>query len=269
VAKASFQWRYFIHLIQDLPLSALAADVLRQFPRRRWSNPGSWLLVTAGSVALLYWNGRLVLATGMGVAVMLLVYLMHDWQPRLPWAKIRKFLQGWDHPLVLAVGAGGVATFTTYLAASIWVASESHWIASGAILQGAGTLSVLGLLIWQMLTRPAQRQQVQMTQLLADLTHADPLRRLIAVRQLTHTVPQMQQALQPCREIADCFRLMLSQEQEPLVREAVLEGLQALTQVHPLKQTTQPAVDPVMTQRSPQAKRMKSARASRVRSSLV
>jgi len=250
VAKASFQWRYFNSLIQALPLAEIKTEALRQFPIRRWSGMGGWSLVTAGAVGLLYWNGRLVLATGAGIAVMLLIYLLHDWKLELPWAQLRKFFESCNQPLVLAVAGGGVATLTTYLATSIWMESESHWIASGAILQGAGTLAVLVLLLWQNLSRQASRDRVTYNQWLADLTHTDSLKRLIAVRQLTASVPDRENDLVRRREVADYFRLMLNQESEPLIREAVLDGLHLIDRVQSLKQATQPTVDPAAMKRS-------------------
>jgi len=250
VAKASFQWRYFSSLIQALPLLEFKVEALKQFSIRRWSGMGGWVLVTAGAAGLLYWNGRLVLATGAGVAVMMLIYLLHDWKLELPWAELRKFLDSCNQPFVLAVAGGGVATLTTYLAASIWMESESHWIASGAILQGAGTLAVLVLLIWQNLSRQANRDRVAYNQLLADLTHDDSLKRLIAVRQLAATVPDRNSDPVRRREVADYFRLMLNREAEPLIREAVLDGLHLIERVHTLKQATQPTIDPTAMTRS-------------------
>lgn len=244
---SSLQWRYFLSLLQALPLSDLTANALRQGHIQRWSGPGGWLLVATGTTALLFWNGRLVLATSVGIAVMMLVYLLHDWRPKAP-SQLRTLMQGWNQPLALAIVAGGVGTFTTYLAASILAESESAWIALGALLQGAGTLSVLVLLVWQMLNRQAARDRVHYHQWLADLTHADPLKRLIAVRQLTSTAPDSTDSLDR-RAIIDYFRLLLSREQEPLIREAVLDGLQMLDRVQALQPSSQPALKPVPMKR--------------------
>lgn len=252
MAKASsFQWRYLLSLLQALPLSELVTEARNQLPTvQRWSGPGGWLLVIAGAAALVYWNGRLVLATGVGVGVMMLIYLMHDWKLSLPWAEIRKWLDGWNQPIALAIAGGGVATLTTYLAASIWVESDSAWIAVGSLLQGAGTLVVLVLLVWNLLQRQASRDRVSYNQLLADLTHDDPLKRLIAVRRLTSTVPDQKDNSAQRQEIADYFRLMLSREQEPIIREAVLDGLQLLDRVKALKPAMQPVMPPLAIKRS-------------------
>lgn len=252
MTKASFQWRYFNSLIQDLPLAELTeltTESLKQLPTRQWLGPGRWTLVTIAAVTLLYWNGRLVLATGVGIGVMMLIYLMQNWKPTLPWADIRKILDNLNHPLILAIAGGGVASLTTYLAASVWVESTNSWIALGALLQGAGTLAVLILLSRQLLQRQSNEDPLSFNQLLSDLTHSDPLKRLIAVRQLTNALPTSENPARR-REIADYFRLMLSREEETLVQEALLDGLQLVSRVQRLKQATQPRVDPVAMRRT-------------------
>lgn len=216
-------------------------------------------MVGVGALALLYWNGRLFLATVAGIGVMVLVYLLHDWKPSLNLWPLRKFLEGWNQPFLVAVGAGAIATLTTYLAASVWVDAESHWIASGAILQSMGTLAVLLLLITQMLNRQDRRDRIPYNKLVSDLVHDDPLKRLIAVRQLTDAISVLEDehrdrrsgiAKQPTRhEIADYFRLMLNREEDPIVRDAVYDGLQTLDIVYHLKQANAPLLQ--LTPRSP------------------
>ncbi len=212
--------------------------------------PGRWVLVTSGALALLFWNGRLVLATGVGVAVMALIYLMQDCQLQVPKASLRRLVHLLSQPLVLAVMGGGTAMLSTYLAASVWVEVDSPWLAAGGILQGAGTLAVLLLLVGQYLHRQTTNSQGQFSQKLADLTHADPLRRLIAVRELTRSLRDLDQSSSERRELADYFRLMLSQESQGIVREAVLDGLQALDQVQALPTASQPVMRPDLRQRA-------------------
>lgn len=249
MAKASFQWRYLTSLVQELPLLELR-DALQQLPLPRWSGSGKWLVVTTGAVALLFWNGRLVLATGVGIAVMLLIYLMHDGKLNLPWAELRKLLNTVNQPLVLPIAGGGVAALATYLAASVWTDSASPWIAFAALLQGAGTLAVLILLSWQILQRQANHDHVSFNQVLSNLTDRDPLKRLIAVRHLTNTIPAIRDDEARRREISDYLRLMLSREEEPIVLEAVLDGLQLLNRGYRLNPATQPSVDVAAMKRS-------------------
>lgn len=249
--RITFRWRYLMRQIQAFSPEALKRDGLnlKYLPISRWSKSGKWLLVSGGIAAMICWNERLVLATGSGVAVMFLVYLLHHWKLDIPWANIRKVLQRWNHPIVLSVAAGGVATLLTYVVGSVWVDSESHWIASAAILQGMGTLAVLILLIWQGMTRQADRDRRWFNRAVCDLTHADSLRRLIAVRQLSSFVHDFQDNPTRHQEIADYFYLMLQREQEEIVRNAIMDGLELLERIKSFKSFPHPPVDLVRTKR--------------------
>ncbi|MBL1177309.1 hypothetical protein [Pantanalinema sp. GBBB05] len=258
-ARTTFRWRYLGRLMQNLPLHELKDEALKQLhniPIQRWSGPGGWLMVITGAAALLYWNGRLVLATGVGIGVMMLVYLMHDWQPDQSWSDLRKWLDGWNQPLALAIAGGGIATLTTYLATAIWADASSPSIALGAILQGTGTLAVLVLLIWQILHWQANQNQTSVSQLVTNLTHTDPLQRLIAIRQLTEHLTQARHPdLHQRRTIADYFKLMLNQEQEPIIRDALLDGLQIIDRpAQALKPASQPPLN-VMAMKQATAKK--------------
>jgi len=183
---------------------------------------------------MLFWNWKLLLATVVGILVMVLVYWMQEWNWQVHWSDLRRFLKGSNRQLTLAACSGSVATLSTYMAVSIWIDSDSPWIAAGAILQGLGTLFTLILLAWQIISWQVSRQEAQVDQLLTDLTDIDPLKRIIAVRQLTRllTHAQLDQATQ--RTVADYLRLLLSREQESVIREAVLDGLLALDKVQQL-----------------------------------
>ncbi len=217
---------------------------------RRLSTPGGWLLVTGGTIGLLFWNGRLVIATGAGIAVMMLVYLIQDGNWKAPWLDVQKVLQGWNQPFLLAAASGGAATFGIYLAASLWAEVGSPWIATGMLLQQAATIGTLGFLIWQMLNRQESRPTTRFNQILDDLTDSDPLKRLIAVRRMADEVEQQSDRAQK-RQLADYLRVMLSREDEPIVRDAVLDGLQSLDIIRSLPESKVQAIKtPIVFQRS-------------------
>jgi hypothetical protein len=177
---------------------------------------------------MLFWHWQLLLATATGIATMALVYLIQQQNWQLPWSDLRKFFQGSDSPLLLAVVSGGMATLSTYLAVAIWRDSASPWIASGAILQGLGTLAVLILLVWQILNRYTRQENAYFNQRVTDLTQSDPLKRLIAVRQIGQLAKDSQLDQGQARIVAEYFRLLLVAEQEMVIRNAVLDGLQVL-----------------------------------------
>lgn len=205
---------------------------------QRFRGPGGALVLLTLVVAMLFWNWKLLLATTVGMLVMVVVYWMHEWDWQVPWSDLRRFLNGSSWQFTLAAGSGGVATLSTYMAASIWMDSDSPWIATGAILQGLGTLVILIMLVWQIVSWQASQKEAQLDQLLTDLTDADPLKRLIAVRQLTRLVTRSQFDSSHHSSVAECLRLLLSQEQETAIRDAVLDSLQALNKVKQLSSGT-------------------------------
>jgi len=222
----------------------------------RFRGPGGWLVGLTGIVAMLFWNWKLLLATGAGVLVMLMVYLMQEWDWQRYWSSFRRYFTGSNQQLTLAVGSGGIATLSTYMAVSIWIDSDSSWIATGAILQGFGTLATLILLVWQILSRQAGRNAVNRDQMLHDLTDGDPLKRLLAVRQLTRWGTDHCVYPSENRIVAECFRLMLSRERESIIREAVLDGLQVLDSKQILSKGTQPLQVPItLKQTAPEVHR--------------
>jgi hypothetical protein len=229
---------------------------LQQISTIRLKKAGKLLLSLALVLALLFWNWQLWLATGVGVGVMLLVYLIPEWNGHLPLTQVRKWLTGVHRQLVLAVGSGGIAALSTYMAVVTWRASNSPWVASGAILQGIGTLSVLVLLLWLIFSRQAAGEEIKLNQMLMDLTDSNPLKRMVAVGYIGKQIldPKLERQLR--RQLINYLCVMLPQESEPLVRNAVMEVLKksdpsSLKPINlPLKipTNTQVATEPVPLQ---------------------
>lgn len=232
MAQASSWWQQFINSnMQGWSPPEFRTKALKSQFLHRYQGPGGWLLNLTVVVTLLFWNWRLLLAMMVGMLVMVLVYSMPGWNWQIYWSDIRRFLNSSNRQLTLAVGSGSIATFSTYLAAAIWIDSDSPWIAVGAIIQGLGTLVTLILLIWQIVSWQTNREETKLDQLLTDLTDVDPLTRLIAVRQMTRLVTRSQFDSTHYRTANDCLRLLLIREQEDTIREAVFESLQALDRV--------------------------------------
>ena len=187
-----------------------------------------------------WWNSQLLFSTGLGIAAMMLVYRGQSRPGQLLRERIEQFWEGPNRRFVLAVGSGGIITLGAYMSLAIWADSESHWMAVSAILQNFGTIAIAGLLLRQALNLGVSQDEAALDRILADLTDADPVKRLIAVRQMTDLVNNggfgafrsaKSSLAEPSKRIArsraaECFRLMLSREPEALVRNALLEGLQ-------------------------------------------
>jgi hypothetical protein len=209
------------------------AKVLRHVPKSLRQS-ARWLAIGSGMALLLVWNGRLVAATGAGLGTMWLVYSLRDSAWRAAIVDLVNLMEGLNQRLILAVLGGSGATLGTYIALSIWLEAQSHWMAVGMILQGTATMGALGFLLWQRLNAPIGKSKIMpvrdivppaidLSQPLQDLTDNDPLKRLIAVRQLNQHLPNLgnQQA-----DVLEYYRILFRRETDILVREAILDGFQ-------------------------------------------
>lgn len=226
-------WQQYINtaIVESLPQQKGQNIKLKSQVLQRFQGPGGWLAIAALTVAMLIWNWQLLLATAIGAIVMSVVYVMHEWDWNALVADVRNSLNTPHRQFTLAAISGGVATISTYMSASIWLDADSHWIAAGAILQGLGTLTALILLVWQILGWQANQQESKFQQLLEDLTSTDSLKRLIAVRQLPRLINRTRSEAYNRAAVADYLQLLLTKEQESVIREAAFDSLQVLAPV--------------------------------------
>ncbi len=244
MAQASSQWQQLVNLISELWDPEEVQQFLQPLTRLRWRKQTGPLVVFGMAVAILLWNWQLLLATGAGIVAMLAMYLMQQWDWRRILHQWRWFdqleLRGTNQAMAIAVTSGGMTSLLTYLAVSMWLSTENHWMAAGMILQTMGIFATFCLLVWQFLTHKSSEAELSLNQLIVNLTDADPLKRLISVRQLTGLIRNHHGQLEQQEAIADYFRLMWSRETEPLVREALLEGLETLGKTKQLGQGIPP-----------------------------
>jgi hypothetical protein len=217
----------------------MCVELSNQLPGFSRQHSRRWLVVAVGALSLFFWNGRLFFALGVGAIVTSLL----SSQPRefIP-LQLTRLQRRFEHlhPSTSLALVGGCTGFVTYLATSIWVESQSHWLAAGVLLQGVGTVAVLAVLTHQIAQRavaePKQTQSISVT----DLTDDAPLRRLIAVRQLTQMAAGLEMNHPQRQELLDYLHLMERYETEPLVRAAVRSGCQQLAPLRQLHPGSQP-----------------------------
>lgn len=244
MAQASSQWQQLVNLISELWDPEEVQQFLKPLTRLRWRKQTGPLVVFGMAVAILLWNWQLLLATGAGIVAMLAMYLMQQWDWRRILHQWRRFykleFRGTNQAMAIAVAIGGMTSLLTYLAVSMWLSTENHWMATGMILQTMGIFATFCLLVWQFLTHKSSEAELSLNQLIVNLTDADPLKRLISVRQLTRLIRNNHGQREQQEAIADYFHLMWSRETEPLVREALLEGLETLGETKQLGQGISP-----------------------------
>lgn len=210
---------------------------------RRFDGAKGWLLGGLGLALLWVWLWQWLLSLAVGSTVMVGAYLAQQKQLKLPTVWLGHWRRLWNRSnrsLSLSVLAGLLALSITFLTTAVWAESEQHWLASGLILEGFGILATFSLLLWQLLRSQVAPAAVSYRQSFDDLSHPDPLKRLIAIRELTQGATDSSRLPMTATHLADCFRLMLDRETEPLVCSALLDGLQRLNPVRHLEAGTDP-----------------------------
>jgi hypothetical protein len=231
VAQAPSQLQQFTHWLESASLQIADSKKFQRLSRSVRKNSllkkirPAHLWGSTIALSLIIWNWQLVLALTIGAIALTTVYLAQQGQWKLPSFNWREW-QGENRSLTLAIATGTIATLSTYITTHIWLEVDQSWLAIGILLQGFGTLSILCFLTYQTLGRSAETVNPDR---LAQLSDSDPLKRLIAVRQLTQQAQQNTASLSAVH-IADCFRLMLNRETEPSVCSALFDSLQTLGQ---------------------------------------
>jgi len=195
-------------------LRHLILEIIKFSNKRKTQKTFFYCLAILLLVYMFLWNWQIVVATTAGVAIMVAVYTLQTWPSitRL-W---QEHLSGLNRKLMISVVSGGLSAITTFGFACIWSDVENRWLAVGSILQGLGTLLVVSLLGWQIWDKGSKQNDFD--SYLVDLTNSDPLKRLIAIRQLAG----LQNSTHP---LQDYYKIMLSREKDPLVKKALLEAL--------------------------------------------
>ncbi|NJL90483.1 MAG: hypothetical protein HC916_12365 [Coleofasciculaceae cyanobacterium SM2_1_6] len=234
----------------------------RNSRRQPWGQPTPWLLGLGGFSLILLWHWQLFLATGSGISVMAIVYLMQQGYGQHYWQELERLSAG-NRQMAVAVGSGAIASIGCYLAIAIYLDSPNGWIATGKLLQGGSTVGIFLLLLWQMAQQKSSRQGLrttsnhqahdsasQYTRALENLTAPEPLKRLIAVQQLSQLAIDQELTALQYSQGAECIRLLISLEPEPAVQTASFTALQALEPA--TQKLAQPLVNlPLQPQKRP------------------
>jgi hypothetical protein len=181
-----------------------------------------------GLLLLFAWNWQLMLATIAGIASMWLVYYLQgsNWQSYRK--KLQQFWDSCDRRLTVAIASGGLATLATYTAAAIWEDTENPWLTFGSIVQALATIATLLLVLWQLWGGRKSENTDRFDTLLTDLASGDRLKCLIAIRKSIRLVDREHLSCSQRSELVDYFRILLSSEDSPTMKAAILDGLAVL-----------------------------------------
>jgi len=218
---------------------------------RKYTRP-AWLMLGTLSLVLLSVNARLVLASGVGVGSALMVFYLAQKQWFLPpfWQVLVEKLH---RSRGLAIAAGTTATLSTYAALNLNQPFVDPAMAVGLTLEGG---LLLGLLLWLSI-RPDPQQhgdagvEDPLENYLHQLTDPHPLKRLLALRQVTRLAHSADLPADARADLADCLRLMLAHETDPTVQQALARHLNGLVPAPQLGEGASPLSPPV-TLRQPE-----------------
>ncbi len=232
--QVSLRSKPIFDLLSSLYLSGLRYKVIKVIPLLLRKQPRKILLWSSGSMGttlMLAWNPKLVGATLIGIGLMRFVYWGQttNWQSR--WLYWYQFFNSSQGKLAIAVVAGGLGTISSYMALYIWSNAENQWLATGLILQGFGTFLILGLLGWQMFDLPRKKQGNQYQEWVSQLSDVNDLKRLMAVENLSDLLQQKKLTPTQNQQLSNYFHLMLNQEKNTIIRQAILKACQFSTQM--------------------------------------
>ncbi|MDJ0688494.1 MAG: ATP synthase subunit I [Xenococcaceae cyanobacterium MO_188.B32] len=239
MSKTPLSWEQLLDFISSLQyLKRTYSQQLREI--------SSWLLCLLGLVFVWIWNWKLLLATVTGIGFMVLVYWLQSKNWLDLWSRWQHFLSNSNRQLIVAVSSGSITALGIYIAACIWTESENQWLAMGIILQTFASLITLALLVWHLWSNNRLRQnETELNRLLADLTHKDSLRKIIAIRQLTRLFKNGNLPQDYNVQLVEYYCLMLSQFQEIAVKEALLDSLESLGVEKFINKKNQPLQIPI------------------------
>ena len=229
--QVSLRSKPIVHLFSGVSWTRLKRNIIRFLTQKQQRKMVIWLLGSTGTTLMLGWNWQLVCATLTGISFMRLIHSVQTgyWQPR--WLYWRKFFESSQGKLAIAVSGGGFAVISSYIALVVWSNAENRWLATGLILQGFGTFLILGLLTWQLLDKPRKKQANQYQEWISQLTESNPLKRLIAVQSLSNLLAKKQLTTTENKQLLGYFYVMLNQETDIVIRQALLEGCQISDQM--------------------------------------
>jgi hypothetical protein len=200
----------------------------QQYDQQHSQQIPTWVIVALGLLLLTFWNWQLVMATLVGAATLIFVYVAQDWNWDLLLAKVQRFLNSPNRSIILAAIAGSGSIVFSYTSLMVWSSLDNHWLAGLIIMQLVAILGVLVLLFFKTINQWQQNSQQNINYLTAQLTSDDELERLIAVKQLAQSLRQRHLSLSQEQAIAQYCQILLNREGVETVRTATLEVLEEL-----------------------------------------
>jgi hypothetical protein len=197
---------------------------------RQWINRKAFpaIATTIVAIVLWRWNGALVLALLMASSGSFVFHRILHSPKQSSGHNLRQWLRHAQAPLILSFASGIALLIFSYIALGIVQDLHSPWLALMLFTQEMGILAVLGLAIRSLSMQESSGSVLSFDRSLAGMLHRDPLRRLMAVRQLAKLAIQDKLNSQERSQADEYLQLLARQESDPFVNRAIQEGLAIL-----------------------------------------
>ena len=220
-----FQFKSIIWFISSISLKHFKYDVKHFLTKKQWQSIIVYLLLSIVITFMLAWDWKLICATLIGINLMIFIQKAQNKNFQNIVLNWYKFFNSPKGKLTLAIIVGCFGILESYITLSVLSDIENHWLASELIFQNLGVFIILTILILQIFDSSEKKQNNQYKELVSELTEVNPLKRLIAVHNISHLLKKKQLNVNQEEEILEYFKVILNQEKEMVIRQNILKSL--------------------------------------------
>ena len=220
-----FQFKSIIWLISSISLKHFKYDVKHFLTKKQWQSTIVYLLISTMTTFMLAWNWKLICAILIGIILMIFIQKAQNKSFQNIVLNWYKFLNSPKGKLALAVVSGCFGIMGSYITLSALPNIGNYWLASELIFQDLGIFIILIILVPQLFDLLEKKQNIQYKELISQLSELNPLKRLIAVQDVSQLLEKKQLNINQEKEVLEYFKFMLNQEQEIVILQNILKNL--------------------------------------------
>ena len=174
---------------------------------------------------MLAWNWELICATLIGISLMIFIQKAQNKNFQNIVLNWYIFFNSPKGKLTLAIMGGCLGILGSYTTLSMLSSIKNRWLASELIFQNIGVCTILAILFSQLFGLSEKKQNTEFKRLVSQLTEVNPLKRLIAVQNISCLLKKKQLTASQEKEVLEYFAIILNQEEEIIIRQNILKSL--------------------------------------------
>ena len=185
-----FQFKSIIWLISSISLKHFKYDVKHFLTKKQWQSTIVYLLISTMTTFMLAWNWKLICAILIGIILMIFIQKAQN-------KSFQNIVLNWYKFLNSPKGKLALPNIGNY------------WLASELIFQDLGIFIILIILVPQLFDLLEKKQNIQYKELISQLSELNPLKRLIAVQDVSQLLEKKQLNINQEKEVLEYFKFML------------------------------------------------------------